>query len=193
MKKQWTNDRIKEVLQLIANGKSTSQVADVMNDKYGTSFSGDAVRSGLNRWGFSATGKPKEEELKDGKILKQTQEVKGDTVVAEVESLFKTKRQLTDKELLTMAGLDPKIFVVDRVKGSKWSVISNKHGQQWNYYTSVIAKRKQIDYDAILDYMDKHIKPFPIKDTIRFDNRKTLADMLPADRYLVVPCFDTLS
>lgn len=194
LKRQWNKDRIKEVLQLITDGKSTSEAADIMNKRHGTNFSGDAVRSGLNRHGFSATGSIKghkipESNPKDGTILSQSQEENGDTIEAKVSSLFNTKRILTDVELLKLAGLDPNIFVVDRVKGSKWSVVTNKHGKQWNYYTSVIAKRKPIDYEAMLKYMDKHIKPFPIKEM-----SPIMGTILPDcynDKYLVIPCFDT--
>ena len=54
--KLWSQDKVKEAVYLLSQGYTTSEVADKMNERYGTDFSKDAIRIKVNREGYSTRG-----------------------------------------------------------------------------------------------------------------------------------------
>ena len=171
--KLWSQDRVKEAVYLLSQGYNTQEVADKLNERYGTEFSKEAIRIKVNREGYSTKGasldkdeskvdyKPYgDEDKKDvtSYVTKSSVKEDGDTET-DVECLFNTKRKFTPDELLELAGLSPKDFTLKQVKGSKWSVVTTAYGRKWNFYASVVATPKVASLDALIEEVNKATKP----------------------------------
>lgn len=116
------------------------------------------------------------------KVESFTEKADGTTNV-KIQSLFKDRKKFTQDELLELAGLDPKQFMLKSVKGSEWSVVSTKEGRRWNYSSSIQAEPKEIDSEVVIDYLVGKVRPYaaPERNTKPLDTTD----------YLAVPIFDS--
>ena len=193
--KLWSQDRVKEAVYLLSQGYSTLEVADKLNERYGTDFSKEAVRIKVNREGYSTKGQPmyddtnsfdndnvdypeqpKSESKRDAVVNVKSQS-NGDTET-DVECLFNTKRKFTPDELLELAGLSPKDFTLKQVKGSKWSVVTTKYGRKWNFYASVVATPKVGSLDDMIAEINKSVEPNYVAN-VEFTSDRNLVIPLP--------------
>lgn len=180
MSKVWTKERLNEALNLLSQGKTTAEVANLINKKYGTNVSHDAVRIKVNRVGYKTNGEPIEEQSE--KHSEVTKVSKG--ITAKIDKNFREKREFTDEELLRIAGIaNPEDYHITKVRGGQWSVVTTKKGRMWNYSTNVTAEHNPIDYKSLVKSIEAHVKPFELsKEEPSTENTYD---------YLVVPIFDT--
>lgn len=190
--KLWSQDKVKEAVYLLSQGYNTQEVANKLNERYGTDFSKEAIRIKVNREGYSTRGanlSPEDDfgekpdcspvyksETGSDTVVNMTEQSNGDTE-ADVECLFNTKRKFTPDEMLDMAGLSPKDFTLKQVKGSKWSVVTTKYGRKWNFYASVVATPKVASLDALIEEVNKATKPYTVERTK--SGKKNLVIPLP--------------
>lgn len=181
----WNKDMLSRAQKLLELGYTYTDIADRMIHQYGGHFSHDSVRNQLRRHGKTAHTVKKEQDNRNGTTSKKVKTTykSDDTISTTINSLFKDKQEFTKAQLLELAGLNPKEFELQQVKGSEWSIISTKEGRRWNYASSIIAKPKAVDMDAIAKYLGTRIKPYPPLSIAH--NRGD------AGHYLVVPLFDT--
>ena len=180
MNKVWTKERLNEALNLLSQGRNTTEVANLLNKKYNINVSHDAVRIKVNRVGFKTNGEP----IDETRHKEYSQSKSGDKVNANIDYSFREKREFTDQELLRLAGIaHPEDYHITKVRGGQWSVVTTKQGRMWNYSTNVTAERNPVDYEDLVERVVNHVKPFelPIKHVYKEDSYN----------YLVVPIFDT--
>jgi len=179
LSKIWTKERLNEALNLLSQGKTTAEAADVINKKYGLNVSHEAVRIKVNRAGFRTNGEPKNDDHSENLTFSN------DHVMANINQNFREQREFSDEELLRIAGIaHPEYYHITKIRGGQWSVVTTKQGRMWNYSTNVTAEHNPIDYKSLSDALESHVKPFEL---LRDKN----IDPSYAYNYLVVPVFDT--
>ena len=184
----WNKEQYDYAITLLKQRYSWEELAQKMNDKYhAPTVTGDIVRNRLARAGITrkniSSNFTYDEYVPEEDNFDDSQEEAPTKVETEVSHLFTEKKNLSSDEILEMAGLDPKGFILKQVKGSKWSVVSTKNGRMWNYSTGIIAVPVDVNFQDVADYVSKHIKPFPMPEEI-FDEEQL------TDKYLAVPLFD---
>lgn len=194
--KAWNEEQYNYATGLLIKGYKWKEIAQVMNDKYHhPTVTGDIVRNRLARVGITRKSVkdpnfnlytyddfPSDDKDVTHEEEAQLPNTKHGRVETEVSHLFTEKKNLSSDEILDMAGLDPKGFILKQVKGSKWSVVSTKNGRMWNYSTGIIAVPVDVNFQDAADYVTEHIKPFAKPEVIPKD--------VMAKNYLAVPLFD---
>lgn len=98
--KLWSQDKVKEAVFLLSQGYTTAEVADKMNERYGTDFSKDAIRIKVNREGYSTRGSSLKnlEESQNAINAKLSSTVaEGFSTSSKVDELSKDLSDLKDK------------------------------------------------------------------------------------------------